>query len=59
MEKLSDKAELARYKRQIRKELSLKASRSQAMTLIGWLGDLGPGAAAEARRSDRPEQEEH
>ena len=54
---MEEKADIAYYKGQIRKELSLKAVRSQARVLLARLSDLGPGAAAAAKRG-WAEQEE-
>ena len=55
---MSDEAELACYKGQVRKELSLDGVRSQARTLLDRLSDLGAGAAAAAKRRDWAEHEE-
>ena len=46
---MGDEADLACYKQQIRKELSLEAVRNQARVLLDRLSDLGEGAAAAAR----------
>ena len=57
-EKVSDEAEVAGYKGEIRKRLSLEAVRSQARILLDRLSDLGAGAAAAAKRRAWAEQEE-
>ena len=57
-ERKSQEVEVAQYKGQIRRGLSLEAVRSQARLLLDRLGGLGAGAAAAAKRRDWAEAEE-
>jgi hypothetical protein len=57
-ERKSQEADVAQYKGQIRRGLSLEAVRSQARLLLDRLGGLGAGAAAAAKRRDWAEAEE-
>ena len=57
-DKISEEAQIAMNKGQIRKKLSLEVVRSQARNLLDRLSGLGAGAAAAAKRRDWAEQEE-